>query len=130
MKMMKIFFAVLLLAAIFTACKKDATKPVATIEGTWVGKFGTGENAPSSFYSFNIKADGTIQEVNAAGEVVGEGTWELDNKILYATYSYFTPSTKVYSILGAFDKNQGKLLGNWGYNESATNGGLWEMTKK
>lgn len=126
---MKGVLMALLVAMSFVACKKDDAKPAVSIEGKWVGKYGTGENPPSSFYSFNFKADGTIQELDQSGAVTGEGEWELDNNILYATYSTLPPNVKVYTIIGAFNAGQGKILGNWGYDDSATNGGLWEMNK-
>lgn len=31
--------------------------------------------------------------------------------------------------MGAFNPSLGKILGNWGYDDSTTDGGLWEMNK-
>lgn len=113
------------------ACSKSTDKPAsATIEGVWVGKYGTGDNKPSAFYSFNIKANGVIEELDVNGTVKGQGTWELENNILMATYQYLPPANNKFSVLGAFNAAQGKILGNWGYGESVTDGGTWEMTKK
>lgn len=128
---MKKFLLVLLVAISFVACKKDNASAAASIEGKWVGKFGNGENKPASFYSFNIKPGGIIQELNQNGEATGEGEWQLDsNNILFATYSTFPPNVKVYTVMGAFNAAQGKIAGNWGYDDSATDGGLWEMSKQ
>lgn len=113
------------------ACSKDNDQPAATgITGIWVGKYGTGNNKPSVFYSFNIKSDGTIEELDANGAVKGKGTWELENNIIMATYKYLPPANTQFSVLGAFNAAQGKILGDWGYGESVTDGGTWEMTKK
>ena len=75
---------------------------------------------------FNIKAGGTIEELNSSGQKIGQGTWEIENDILTANYQW--PSGSKYSVIGAFYKDQGKLLGDWGYGSSATNGGTWQMT--
>ncbi|MGN6491069.1 MAG: hypothetical protein ACTHLE_03660 [Agriterribacter sp.] len=128
---MKRFLLALLVSISFVACKKDNAKPAVSIEGKWVGKFGTGGNPPSSFFSFNIKPGGVIQELNQDGEVTGEGEWELDsNNVLFATYETLSDNVKVYTVIGAFNAGQAKILGNWGYNDSATDGGTWEMSKQ
>lgn len=130
MKFLKIACVTLVMFLVF-ACSKSNDKPAAaaSIEGIWAGKYGTGNNKPSSFYSFNIKSNGVIEELDANGAVIGTGTWKLENKILSATYKYLSPSTSKFSVLGAFNAEQGKILGNWGYGTSVTDGGTWEMTK-
>lgn len=130
MKFLKIACVAFVMLLTF-ACSKSTDKPASTsIEGVWVGKYGTGNNKPSSFYSFNFKANGIIEELDVNGKVIGKGIWELENNILQAYYEYLPPSNKEFSILGAFNAAQGKILGNWGYGESVTDGGTWEMTKK
>ncbi len=124
---------VALVVLLAVACSKNSDKPspaTNSIEGNWVGKYGTGNNKPGSFFSFSIKANGVIEEVDAEGQVKGKGTWKLENNILYATYTWIAPSNTKFSVLGAFNASQGKILGNWGYGASTTDGGLWEMTKK
>lgn len=129
MKFINIAIAVLFVTTIFTACSKSKSSPSGStsIEGTWVGKYGTGNNTPSSFYSFIIKPGGIIEEVNSSGVKKGEGTWKLENNIFTAKYQYLSPSTAKFSVIGAFNASTGKILGNWGYGNSATDGGLWEM---
>lgn len=113
------------------ACSKNNDKHVSTtIEGVWVGKYGTGSNNPSSFFSFNIKAGGIIEEIDTNGQVKGTGTWKLENNVLYASYTWLPPSSTKFSVLGAFDASKGEIVGDWGYGSNATNGGLWDMTKK
>jgi hypothetical protein len=131
MKFLKIACLAFVVLLMF-ACSKSTDKPASstTIEGIWTGKYGTGNNEPSVFYSFNIKAGGVIEELDANGAVKGQGTWELENNILMATYSYLPPANNKFSVLGAFNVAQGRILGNWGYGESVTDGGTWEMTKK
>ncbi len=133
MKFVKYILVIALFAMTVAACKKSAGGPASPsngIEGLWEGKFGIDNEKPTVFFSFNIKAGGVIEELTSTGQVKGQGTWKLENNILTAKYSYLAPSTSKYSIIAAFDGAKGKLAGNWGYGNSATDGGLWDMTKK
>ena len=132
MKFAKVIGLALMILFIVSCSKSnDSNKGTTSVEGVWEGKYGTGNNNPSSFYSFNIKPGGILEELNASGQVKGTGTWKLENgNIFSAKYTYAAPSNSKFSIIGAFYKSDGKLLGNWGYGESVTDGGLWEMTKK
>ncbi len=130
MKYLKLTSITLILMASFIACKKDGTnKAVGSIEGTWEGKYSTGSNNPNIFYSLRFNAGGILEEVGSNGQVKGTGTWELDKNILEAEYTNIASGAK-YSLIGAFYPSDGKLLGNWGFDESVTDGGLWEMTTK
>ena len=135
MKFLNLFAAVLAIFIFVSSCKKGSVdKPPVTsnsITGTWEGKFGTDNNNPSSFFSFNIKEGGILEELTVTGQVKGTGTWKLENKILSGyTINVLAPVGNKYSILGAYNSSDGKILGNWGYGNSPTDGGLWEMTKK
>lgn len=130
MKISKIILIALVTLPGFIACKKDKVdKQTTNIEGRWVGTYVNEASGSSFYYSFNIKAAGVIEEVNAAGEKLGQGTWKLENNILSAKYSW-SGGGNGFSVLGAFYKETGKLLGDWGYGNSATNGGTWEMHKQ
>jgi len=134
MKSIKIVIVAFVLALVSVSCSKSSDSPAAapvpaTIEGAWVGKFGTDNSKPSVYYSLNFKAGGILEEITQSGEVKGKGTWKLDNNIIYGSYNYVAPPNNKYSIIGAFDSKKGQILGNWGYGSSSTNGGLWEMTK-
>ena len=123
-----LFFAIIAIATLFVSCSKDRNDPQpATIEGRWVGTYVNDASGNSFYYSFNIKAGGVIEEINSSGQKIGEGTWEIDNDILTAEYSW--PGGADFSVIAAFYKNEAKLLGDWGYDDSATNGGSWEMAK-
>lgn len=128
MKISKIILIALIAATGFVSCKKDKVeKQTTAIEGRWVGTYVNEASGNSFYYSFNIKPGGIIEELNAAGQKLGQGTWELDNNILSANYSWTSGSQ--YSVIAAFYKEDGKLLGDWGYGDSATNGGTWTMQK-
>lgn len=112
------------------SCSKDKDKPSKqseTIEGRWEGTYVNQASGNSFYYSLNIKAGGVIEELNASGQKLGQGTWEMENNILTAHYKWTSGSE--YSIIAAFYKETGKLLGDWGYGNSATNGGTWQMQK-
>jgi len=129
MKISKIILIAFVALTGFISCKKDKVEKLTTaIEGRWVGTYVNDASGNSFYYSFDIKPGGVIEELNAAGQKLGQGTWKLENNILSAKYNW--PGGNGFSILAAFNKEQGKLLGDWGYGNSATNGGTWEMHKQ
>jgi len=131
MKISKIILIALVTVTGIISCKKDKTEVQAqttNIEGRWVGTYINETSGNSFYYSFNIKPGGIIEELNSSGQKLGQGTWELENNILTAKYTWTSGST--YSVIGAFYKEDGKLLGDWGYGDNATNGGTWEMHKQ
>ena len=131
MRVAKFFIMMLIATAALTACKKDSSSSSdKAIEGKWVGKYGFDNEAPSEFYSFNIKPGGILEEIGQTGLKIGEGTWKLENNIFTGvTYSTLGSNSK-YSVIAAYDQAKGKLLGDWGFDDSATDGGTWEMTKQ
>jgi hypothetical protein len=129
MKISKIILIALVAAVGLVSCKKDKVeKQTNTIEGRWVGTYVNDASGNSFYYSFNIKPGGVIEELNSSGQKLGQGTWEFENNILTAKYTWTSGSK--YSVIAAFNKQDGKLLGDWGYGDSATNGGTWEMHKQ
>jgi len=129
MKFLKIISMALIMLLPFVACKKDGSnKATDTIEGTWEGKYGNGNANPTLFYSLRFKAGGLLEEVGSNGQVKGTGTWEIENNIIDAVY--ISTGGAKYSLIGSFYPFDGKVLGNWGFDNSATDGGLWEMTNK
>ncbi len=119
---------VILVSIFFAACTKEkiAVQPV-TIEGNWEGKFGYGTDQKGYPYAFHIKPGGILERIDTSGNVTGTGVWEMSNKMFSGIYN---TNGSIFSLLAAFDDRQGKLLGNWGYGNSASDGGTWEMVKK
>jgi len=124
-------FILVAIAAIIglASCSKDKadTAQNTIIEGRWVGTHVNNASGNTFYYSFNVKPGGVIEEINQSGQKIGEGTWKLENDILTAAYTW--PSGSKYSVI-AFYKSTAKLLGDWGYGSSATNGGTWQMNKQ
>lgn len=131
MRIAKFFTMMLIASAALVACKKSSDKPSnAAIEGKWVGKYGFDDEAPSVFYSFYIKAGGVLEEYGESGLKIAEGTWTLENNIFMGKTHSLLGSNNEYSVIAAFDAAKGQMEGNWGYDNSSTDGGLWSMTKQ
>lgn len=131
MSIAKFFTMLLIASATLMACKKSSDKPSnASIEGTWVGKYGFGNETPDVFYSFKVKAGGILEEYGESGLKIAEGTWTLENNVFMGTTHSLLGSNNEYSVIAAFDASKSKLDGNWGYDDSNTDGGLWFMTRQ
>lgn len=130
MKIAKIMMLASLAIFTFISCKKDDEPKSFALEGKWVGTYVNQASGNSFFFSLNIKPGGIIEELNQAGQKTGEGTWEIEHDILTAHYKMVAPNSQGYSIIAAFYKNNGKLLGDWGYDESATDGGTFQLSKQ
>lgn len=128
MKFVKFSIVALLMPVIFFSCKKD-NDTVKPVEGNWNGLYGFGIDPPSISYKLNIKHDGTIEELNASGNVKGSGTWNFNGNTLTGHYQWKAPLNTVFSIIATYDPATNKLTGTWGYDNSATDGGKWEAGK-
>jgi hypothetical protein len=136
MKFLKFAIVALLLSTAFFSCSKDKDddfKPSngnTAIEGKWVGTYGFGNDAPTIYYCLNVKAGGEIEELNSSGvSKCISGTWSLNGNVFTAKYQWKAPLLTKYSVTAIFNSATGKLVGTWGYNDNATNGGKWEQTK-
>ena len=107
----------------------DEGTPTDTVEGIWVGNYGYGSENPDIYYSFNIKSNGVIEELNSHKGVKGSGTWELVGDQFTASYEWGSPYFTGFMVTATFDKAHGKLTGYWGY-DTDSDGGKWDMEKK
>ena len=131
MRILKFALVALFVSGLFAACSKDKTEnPSEKIIGKWVGVYGFDNDNPDIYYSLNFKPGGVIEEIDQNGGVIGSGTWEMTGNTITAHYAWHPPSTSTFTIVAAYNSSQQKLSGNWGYVNSATDGGLWEMTKQ
>ena len=134
MKLLRSITSVLLLLVVFSACSKDSdsTPSTTTFQGLWQGKFGNDNDAPSVFFSLKFKTGGVLEEIDTDGSVKGTGTYTIDNNNIVTghTVNIKAPVGNKYSYVAAFYPSQGKILGNWGFGNSGTNGGLFELTTK
>jgi len=133
MKQLTFSILALIATSLFFACKKDNTveppKPTAGIAGVWVGEYDYYDSEQAYFYSFEIKADGTMREISYTHEVAGEGTWTLTGNVFNATYKSTGAAGKIYSVKATYDANTKKLSGSWGKGDK-TDTGDWYMTRK
>ena len=133
MKFLRFSLVALLMSAVFFSCKKDndsTGNAITAIEGKWVGKYSFGNSVPDIFFSFNIKGNGVIEELNSSGNSKGSGTWSLNGTSFSAHYQWKAPLNTIYSVTATYNAATGKLMGAWGYDNSPSDGGLWEMTKQ
>lgn len=114
MKFLRPALVVILATVAFTACKKDDIRPSFSIEGSWVGKIGTGSASPSGQYALNIKADGTLERISSNGAVSATGAWNMQDNTF--TGIYFYSSGTVVDVNGTVDKSNNKLTASWKNN--------------
>jgi len=131
MKIKGFLIATLIAATALVSCKKESNNSSNTaIEGRWVGLYGFDNDKPSEFYSFQFKSNGVLEEYGETGNKIGVGKWKLENNVLTGYTISTLGSNNKYSVIAAYDAKNNKLLGNWGFDESTTDGGLWEMQKQ
>ena len=111
--------------------KSDDVSKVISIEGVWTGKYSVLSGPYDAYYSFKIKAGGTMELLDAAHQKKGEGVWELENGTIFsATFTDLSSGNTVYSVIANFKKDSGTLDGTWGNGEKEYGGGYWYMDKE
>lgn len=118
--------AILASATAMTSCSKDnkiapnPVQPVAevkTIEGSWTGKYGGGNNEPTLFFAANIKEAGLLEIKDKDGKITGTGTWELkDNETFHATYKYPQVIGVTYTLDAKYNEEAKTMNGSWSSN--------------
>ena len=132
MKNLIIYLLALLALTLLKACNSSDPVPTTpeTVSGIWEGKYGNGTKTPEFFWGFKIEANGTINELNSAGEQTGEGIWTKVGDKFISTYHDEIPYNATYSLRGSFNLSDGTMKGTWGFINNETNGGTFELTKK
>lgn len=131
MKFLKNAMFAMLASVLFIACSKDkdSTPAPQTLEGRFVGQYKFTNSAPTYYYSLNFKAGGILEEINSSNQKIGEGTWQLNGSTMTASYHYTFGNQTAFSLSATFDGSLNKLTGTWGFDNSATDGGTFEMVK-
>src|SRR5688500_12661411 len=128
---LKSFVAVLFIAAAtLVSCKKDTVEPPPAPEaGTWVGKYGMGQNQPNFYLSFIINSDGTLQARvgNDNNPTSGTGTWTSQGGVFKAVYYYNNEPDKKYNVYAAIDVENNNMAGEWGEGEQQSFNGHFYM---
>jgi hypothetical protein len=125
----KTLIAVCLMATTtMISCKKDdkiepqqPAPVVKTIEGSWIGKYGSGNSEPDEFFAFNIKPNGVLEVKNENNVVTGSGTWKLEDGVFTGTYKYEGFAVK-YNVASKYDEEAGTLTGSWGIGNDTGSG--------
>ena len=133
MKKVKLAILALAMTTGFVACNKDSDDEVISspVEGTYVGKYGFGNDAPDLDFIFKVSPGGVFEEISAStGNAKGQGTWSVNGNTLTATYTMlFSPFSK-YSVSGTYDPATKKMTGTWGYDNNPSDGGMMDMAKQ
>ena len=106
---------------------KTTTTAQATVAGTWVGTWGNGNDNSPNFYSFRLNTDGTMQLIDAKGNITASGSYIFSKSQLTGSYTYTNADT--YSFAATIDVSN-IMYGTWGQGSNSTNGGKWTMRKK
>lgn len=135
MKFLRLSMFALLASVILFSCKKDSDSGINKttepgIQGDWIGTYGFGNDNPSIYYRLKIQANGVIEELNSSGNSKGSGTWNLDGTTFTAAYQWKAPYNTIYKVTATYNEATHKLTGTWGYGNSATDGGKWELAKQ
>lgn len=128
-KLKSILTFILLAAVTFTACKKDDPAPKSTIEGSWAGKYGSGNSEPVSAYNFNILPNGILQATTTEKVVVGVGTWKLEAGAFYGIYTY-NNSNYTYNLAGKYNQAANTISGSWGKGQTDPSEGKFILNKQ
>lgn len=126
MKIATFIMAGMIAIAAFSSCKKEKATPAFIIEGKWNGKIGTGNVSPASQFSLHLKPGGQLERINNAGNVTGNGTWQLTGKNFSGSYELHS-GTKV-SLTGTVITEESRLSGTWENNGGET--GSWLLNTK
>ncbi|MEJ7625374.1 MAG: hypothetical protein WKF35_00810 [Ferruginibacter sp.] len=127
------FLTVITSLFLFSSCKKNNEEILVaqpTIEGTWAGKYGAGNNVPDNYFSFIINKDGTLKvKTDASKEPNGTGTWKMDGGTFTAIYQYTGLAIK-YNVAAKTDIAKGTMDGSYGIGEVSADDGTYFMTRQ
>ncbi|RYY44475.1 MAG: hypothetical protein EOO06_18060 [Chitinophagaceae bacterium] len=118
----------MLTVVVFTSCKKDDPAPKDPIEGSWIGKYGSGNNPPAELFSFYIYGKGTWQVRDENKKPIGSGTWKIEDGVFYGVYTYDGGDT--YNVAAKYDAVAHTMSGSWGEGESGTGDGEFYLNKE
>lgn len=146
MQNLKFIVLVILFYLLLASCKKNNDVTVNTIQqtarpassqqliaesfikGVWEGTYIPSTKSESLFLSFDIKPAGVLNVLNDSTQIIGTGTWALNDTIFNAYYIIFS-TQHVQSVSGELHVNTNNLGGNWQYNNTYEDGGTWNMNK-
>ena len=128
MKTIQIFLTLCLAATLFSACKKDNASGGQSMQGIWQGKWGSGDEEPRYFFKFKMESNGQLQRLDEQGQVIANGTWELNGIEFECTYTH--TDGQVHKIGGLYTDFDETIVGTWGYHTSKADGGNIELKKQ
>ncbi len=140
MRVLKIIVLALLVSYFLLACTKNndivITGPVTNSpsaanvfpKGTWEGQYTKSSRDSAAYLGFNVLDNGSLLLLNESHEVIGTGSWVLNDSLFNAYYIvYATQFTN--TISGYAQCNPDKLYGKWQYNSNYQDAGTWFMDR-
>ncbi len=129
MKTIQFFLIIFLSATLFSACKKDNGQDGQSMQGIWLGKWGSGNQQPAYFIKFKLDDNGQLQRLNEQDQVIANGAWTLNGIEFECTYTH-TDDGQTHKIGGLYTDFDGTIIGTWGYSPGKANGGEIELKKQ
>ena len=117
------------------SCKKDP-KPKLNMFGFWQGKYGNGNNYPTSEYAFLFREDGTVRvfsggsDTTSAAVSKGEGIYPIPGSTMTAKYTYLGPGGTTFSVTGTVNPSFTFLEGTWGPGDNTSGNGRFFIVKQ
>jgi len=116
-----------------SACKKDDPKPGLT--GFWTGKYGNGNDYPTSGYAFLFRGDGTVRVFNnsdttSAAVTKAEGIYSFLGSTVTAKYTYLTGGNPTYSVSAKVNDQFTFMEGTWGPGDNTSGNGRYFLVKQ
>lgn len=127
--------ASMMLAVFVCSCSKKtetSTPSTRAIEGTWIGTQTEDGVSGSTYLSFTINSNNTLDFYTESGVISGSGTWLLSNNLFTATLTYRNDPGTQYTYTATYDELRGQLTaGTWGIQRGTNTGmGTWTLTKR
>jgi hypothetical protein len=124
--------AIVVFSTLLFSCKKaDPAPAISPAEGSWVGKYGTGNAIPTYYYAFQFNAGGTmsVKANDAILPSTASGTWTISGDSIRSTYTY-TNAGGTFSMIAKYDGQSNIISGTWGSDNNNNNGGTFTITRQ
>ncbi|MFT3910835.1 MAG: hypothetical protein QM737_15565 [Ferruginibacter sp.] len=140
MNFLKISVIAALLLFCLISCKKDdaivnrspgnnsVTNNIDIIKGLWIGEYKITTRSTPAYFSFDIQPNSQLYLLNAANEVIGSGSWALNDSTFNAYY-IVTATQQSHFVTGLLHTCPTKLAGKWQFNNNYEDEGEWWMEK-
>lgn len=132
-KLNSLLAAVLIAISVLSSCRKETVKPPVEQEepqevsmlGYWEGAYGLGNDEPTFYFALKIKNETELIVVDADKNILGTGTWVLEDELFTAQYSFNETPNLINSLAAKYDKDARRLSGSWGLGLDPSSGAFY-----